>query len=887
MHRRLLPLAAWGLLSVGIAVVPTVPSWAQLSELQEARRLQQQVVKLQEQGRYTEALPLLKRSLTIQEKVLGPEHLAVAESWFELAELYQNLGDFTAAELAYQRSLAIAEKALGPEHPALAEILDSLAGLYEAQQAEPLLRRSLAIREKALGPEHLQVSESLIRLAQLYKEQGNYAEAERLLRRSLAIREKALGPDNPLVTGILGELADLYKRQGNYTDAERLLRRSLAIGEKVLGPEDPLFVVAARHRLAELYKERRNYGAAESLYRENLAILEKTLGPEHLLVAINLDGLAELFKEQGNYTEAKRLLQRSLPIWEKALGPESRFLVVFLTNLAELYWAQGQPAQALPLYQRSADLEETFLTRNLIRGDESAKRDFLAALWPRTDAVVSLHLQALPQERQAVRLALTTLLQRKGRVLDALSAVYQSLRQRLGPQEQALFDQLVAVRSQMARLAAAKDSPPPVALLKQLTAQDQQLEAELSRRSREFAQAQAPVTLAAVQQAIPAQGALVELVVYRPFNPKAKSDDEAFGAARYGVYVLRAKGDPGWADLGPAGEIDALVERYRRALLDVRRGGGELQGAARALDARVMAPVRRLVGDATHLLIAPDGQLNLVPFGALVDEQGRYMLERYLITYLTSGRDLLRLGAPAVPSAPPLVVADPAYDRPGQGPAVQLAGLVRGQPRAAALGRLVFGPLPGTAQEAAQIAPLLPQARALTGVQATETAVKASPNARVLHLATHGFFLRAGGGGLDHPLLRSGLALAGFNLRQSGPDDGVLTALEVTGLDLRGTQLVVLSACETGLGDVAAGEGVYGLRRALVLAGAQAQVMSLWKVDDQATQELMVGFYRRLAQGVGRGEALRQAQLAMLQSSRKEPYYWAGFVVAGDWRGMR
>ncbi|MEN9219016.1 MAG: CHAT domain-containing protein, partial [Gloeomargarita sp. DG_2_bins_126] len=134
---------------------------------------------------------------------------------------------------------------------------------------------------------------------------------------------------------------------------------------------------------------------------------------------------------------------------------------------------------------------------------------------------------------------------------------------------------------------------------------------------------------------------------------------------------------------------------------------------------------------------------------------------------------------------------------------------------------------------------------------------------------------------------RSGLALAGFNLRQSGADDGVLTALEVTGLDLRGTQLVVLSACETGLGEVQSGEGVYGLRRAFALAGAQAQVMSLWKVDDEATKNLMVNYYQRLSRGESRGEALRQAQLSLLKTGNyQHPKYWSGFIPSGDWRAL-
>ncbi len=136
----------------------------------------------------------------------------------------------------------------------------------------------------------------------------------------------------------------------------------------------------------------------------------------------------------------------------------------------------------------------------------------------------------------------------------------------------------------------------------------------------------------------------------------------------------------------------------------------------------------------------------------------------------------------------------------------------------------------------------------------------------------------------ENPLLRSGLVLAGANRLSSGGEDGILTALEAAGLDLWGTQMVVLSACETGVGKVTEGDGVHGLRRALVIAGAESLVMSLWQVDDRATRELMAGFYRRLEQGEGRAEALRQVQLQMLRSPRtSHPYYWASFVPTGSW----
>jgi CHAT domain-containing protein len=208
-----------------------------------------------------------------------------------------------------------------------------------------------------------------------------------------------------------------------------------------------------------------------------------------------------------------------------------------------------------------------------------------------------------------------------------------------------------------------------------------------------------------------------------------------------------------------------------------------------------------------------------------------------------------------------------------------------------------FDRLPGTATESRAVGTLLNPATVLTGIDATETALKAVQSPRILHIATHGFFLAdqdlsaatsAGATGLEDPMLRSGIVLAGANVGRSGNDDGVLTALEAAGLDLSGTQLVVLSACETGVGEVKTGEGVFGLRRAFIVAGAETLVMSLWQVDDTATQRLMTEFYQRLTRGQDRGEALRQASLALMKDpAYRHPFFWASFIAAGQTGPLR
>jgi CHAT domain-containing protein len=321
------------------------------------------------------------------------------------------------------------------------------------------------------------------------------------------------------------------------------------------------------------------------------------------------------------------------------------------------------------------------------------------------------------------------------------------------------------------------------------------------------------------------------------------------------------------------------------------------------------------------LLISPDGSLNLVSFVALADERGQYAVERYSISYLTSGRDLLRLQAPRESKGGPLVVAAPDFGRRSQVEAAPLEkqekdaseGEVKAESARSAIKEIYFPPLPNAEREGEALRELLPDATLLTKGQATKAALSQIRSPKLLHIATHSFFLdnqqltspgergaraitddperalqllEQRGVRIDSPLLRSGLALAGVNEHKED-DNGILTALEVTGLNLWGTKLVALSACDTGVGEVKNGDGVHGLRRALVLAGAETQVMSLWAVSDKATRELMVAYYGRLKQGQGRGEALRRVQLEMLKNvNRRHPYYWASFIQSGEWANL-
>ncbi|UCJ13314.1 MAG: tetratricopeptide repeat protein [Phormidium sp. PBR-2020] len=871
------------------------------------------------QGNYSAAEPLLRRVLEIQETHLGESHPHVADSLHNLARLYRDQGNYSAAEPLFRRSLDIQEIVWGESHPHIvANSLHTLAELYRDQgnysAAEPLFRRSLEIRETALGESHPHVvANSLNTLAELYRQQGNYNAAEPLFRRSLEIWETAPGDNQASVANSLHTLAELYRDQGNYSAAEPLFRRSLDIREIIWGDNHP-YLVSSLDNLANLYQDQGNYSTAEPLFRRSLDILEASLGESHPSVASSLNNLARLYRDQGNYNVAEPLFRRSLDILEAGLGESHPNVAHSLSNLVSLYQAQGDISQSLSFLQRALDIEETHLGQNLALSSKARKQAYIATLSGTTHQTLSLHLQDAPDHPQAVRLALTTVLRRKGRILDAVTETPQFLRDNLSPELAPLLDEYTNAQTQLAtRLYAGLGNQDPDVYRSEIEALRQrveQLENDLSRRSAEFRVATEPVEIEAVQSLIPADVALVELVQYRPWS-------QGWGTPRYAAYILHASGEPQWVDLGDSETIDNAAFAFLNATR-VPNSQQWTQTTGRQLDELLMAPIRPLLGDASHLLLSPDGQLNLIPFAALVDEENRYLVESYQLTHLTTGRDLLRLQNPRPSRQPPVLFANPDYDDADTSAVTQVARATRGESqRSLEIEDLRFGELPGTQREVDAIAPLLDNPIILTEAEATENALKQVQAPSILHLATHGFFLQdvefvppqpttdftRGEIELvtdwslhnappsdrprssENPLLRSGLAFAGFNTRDSDGEDGVLTALEAVGLDLRGTRLVVMSACETGVGDLANGEGVYGLRRALVMAGAESQLMSLWTVADEQTADLMRDYYQRLLAGEGRSEALREVQLAWLEQGA-HPYYWASFLFSGQWTPM-
>ncbi|MBO0801407.1 MAG: tetratricopeptide repeat protein, partial [Blastocatellia bacterium] len=490
-------------------------------------------------------------------------------------------------------------------------------------------------------------------LAILYKRRGDYMQAESLYLRALNTQEKLLGPENRDVGTTLNSLAVIYTDRGDYAKAESMLKRAISIQEKSRGTDNPE-TARAMSNLARIYRDKGDYAQAEPLYLHALSIREKLLGLEHPSVGGSLWELGNFYFKRRDYEKAESHYRRALAIWEKTLGPEHPDVANALNGLALVYAAKGDITQAVKCLTRGNAVDESNLELNLSLGSERQKLAYLSLFSKRTDFTFWLHSIAAPNDPEALNLAFTTLLRRKGRGLDAMTDTIENFRRHATHEDNEILDELVIARSRLAAFKL-KESDETNAeryqeLLDPLQADVEKLEVKLSTRSAEFRAQARPVTIEAVQSALPAASALIEFVVFTPQEPRS----EKKGPPRYLAYVLGHEGRPRWADLGEAAPIDQAVNDWRSALranrLDAKRLGREV-------DEKVMRPVRALLQEGlregpqpgsakedeiNHLFISPDGPLNLISFAALVDEENRYLIERYTISFLTSGRDLLR-----------------------------------------------------------------------------------------------------------------------------------------------------------------------------------------------------------------------------------------------------
>ena len=877
-------------------------------------------------GTYTKSEPLYRQALEIRRKTLGEDHPDLAQSLNNLATLYYRTGSYAKAEPLFLQALEIRQKTLGEDHPQLAISLNNLALLYDKigsyAKSEPLYRQALEIQRKTLGENHPNFANSLNNLAVLYERMGHYAYAEPLYRQALEIRRKTLGEDHPDFAQSLNNLAGLHDSMGNYAKAELLYQQANEIWQKALGEDHPQLAINLNN-LAELYSLMGSYAKAELLYRQALEIQCKTLGEEHPNCAIIIDNLANLYLSIGMYAKAEPLHRKAVAILIKTLGQEHFSFAQSLHNLAVLLTALDQVQDAFSLMELANDIQYKTITKIFSFASEAQRTAYLSLMRNTLNGFFSLVWEYLPDSSEAIRSAMNLALRRKAILAEAQATQRDAILGGRYPRLRTKLNELAIMRMQIAQKTLSGPGKEGLeehqVILAEWESQRERIESELARQIPEMnldemiRQADCQSIGECLKDV---SGILVEFVRYDVFDFKAvpSRGEKKWKHARYLGFVL-ATDEPDevqMIDLGEAEHIDRLIAQFRTAIADdpSKETLGQIPSSialtGEQLRKAIFDPIREFLGDHRHIIISPDGNLSRVAFEALPNGPGRFLIDDYKFSYVAVGRDVLRFNRESSAEPfPPVVVADPDFNLGGtprkvDDPARERPGYL-------------FSRLSKTKGEGKYLAEKFGVTPNWLGASALEKPLKAVKSPSVLHIATHGFFyedqkidlsegnrsfrfdsiggiergVRFSISNLKNPLLRSGLALAGANTWLKGQDppeeaeDGLLTAEDVTGMDLLDTELVVLSACDTGLGDVHIGEGVMGLRRSFMLAGAKTLVMSLWKVPDKETRELMEEFYDRLLEGAPRAEALRQAQLSM-KAKHPNPYYWGAFICQGD-----
>ena len=856
------------------------------------------------QGLYSKSEPLYEKALSIHEQTLGPNHPSTANSLNNLASIYHELGLYDQSKSLYLRSLSIQQKALRKDHPDIAISLNNLASLYEDQglfsKAEPLYEQALLITKQALGKDHPSTSNRLNSLGMIYHNQGLYDKAKSHYQAALSIRETALGPDHPSTAKSLNNLASLYYEIGRYAEAEMLYLRALSITEKILGLQHPDTAVGLNN-LAGVYKDQGRHSKAESLYQRALLISDQSTRPEHPGRDGILNNLATHYYERGLLAKAEHYYLMALSSTENVFGFEHPKTAIRLNNLAAVYKSQGNYAKAEPLFRRGLSIQYDLIQREapfLLRHERQA---LISTLGSATEQSFSLAVH----NANGANLALFARLNRQG-LLEQIEKQQAKLSSLAGPQQRVAAE-LRSLTQKLSSLTLTAEQR--VALRSRQDELEKQLYRLLPILKPHI------VEVEEVAQALPSDSVLIEFQKYRPFDGK-KIREERWGEAQYLAMVLTSKGLIEVIDLGEASLIDQTI---RNAIEDIEKQLGNAPNLLSRVSQLVIEPLIKSTGEATTWFISPDAELNRLPFAALpsIRQRERYLSDEVNLRLLTTGRELLDLQKPRVnASSNVLVFADPSYgntEAPGFVASKRRGdGDIRVRRSADLPDHLRWERLEATAKEGEAIQQLI-GGELWMREQATAEAVKRTVAPKVLHLATHAFYLpdqekqepqasslllnqqgsvrgevRTASLQGESPLLRSGIAMAGANQPNANPnDDGYLTALEVAQLDWDGTELVVISACESGRGDIRAGEGVYGLKRAIAVAGARSSLLSLWKVDDSATAVFMESFYQRLKEGQGKGQALAETQKEFKNHPIpmwRDPYVWAAFQLSGDWR---
>jgi len=934
--------------------------------------LLEEATRLHGEGDFTAALGPAEEALAEARTTHGEFHLSVALVMHRLASICGELRR-SDAESLYVETIRIWE-ALPDPHPVDMAKTISNFGVYcmnnrRYDEAEKYLQQALQIKREHLPENDISIAYSLDSLGSLYGDRGEYSTAMDYYGEAIEIRRNCDPPQPRRLLASLNNLASLYSDLWRKNEAIRCVEEMIQVAEVAGYPDRHALALGDLSFLCLRVDPERSIALAlrglEVLDASDISVPEvrfgllKNLGIAHrntgqtekallchqkcdsLVVAVIGEGLSSIRLESlrliaedcrrlGKYSEADSLFTMIRREYENVEGKWHPLVGETLMELVALCFDVGDEERGLEASRQMYQIWDRDLTAALpiLQGREAFDKSALRSAAASSYFSFFLNVDGPdPSERHdATQIALGS----KGRISDELFFRQRALKATEDPEVVELVNSLKQMRLELSEAyvsgALSGNHTSREAYFDSLEAQISAAELELTKHSRHLARQMSTASLRSddVASHLPAHSVLVEYVIIDIFE---QDPDGARWVPHYLVVVLDDKNNSNIIDLGPAADLNRLVDAYRSHMLRCANqlhpptieDEREYREIAAEIYRAAVDPIEDDIADRSMLIVAPDGALNLVSFAGLVGQDGRYLTETYNLHYLSAGRDLLRLQHTSQPAQGLFVIGDPDFDAEveqrltdGKGALMTAAdpgmSLTRGaRSDCDGLWRGPLQPLPYSGDELDLVVDKWRSTGetpvdVFVGTLASEDNFKlAAPGHRVIHISTHGYYddgscLSDREERSDQPvegsLLLSGLYFSGANLRgagveEAGCEDGILTAYEVSSMNLDGTDVVVLAACETGLGEVMAREGVFGLRRAFLVAGAKTVVCALWPVSDESTAHMMGSIYSVIDKTIM--ERVRSAQLAEIQRLRQaglsdHPYNWAGFVPIGDWR---
>lgn len=795
-----------------------------------------------------------------------------------LGLLYQTRGRYTRAETYTVKALQLRER-MSRNTAAHAASINNLAVLRKEQgqynEAEKLIEEAIKMNADIEGKESISYAISVNNKAMLYQAMGRYDEAEKLMQEAIKIAEDQLKEKSANRVRFNVNLALLYQETGKYEQSEEIYLKCITIKEKKLGKHHPDYAHLKRG-LASLYLLMGKEDDVPVLLEEAAKIYKNKFGAKHPSYATTIDELGNFYRSKNMNAEADELLTKAVEIRKEILGEEHPDYITSLEHLALLEWQFGSKDDADLHYNKVMTTTLTYIEKYFAPMSESEKAKFWHKLQPRLQRYNSFLCDVAEVNSELKRNMFNYQLRTKALLLNSTNKVKQAI---MASGNQALIDKYLEwldKKEDLARLYTLSKSElaEEEVDLAAMEAEANQLEKELSAESNVFSDeyaASTAYTFKRVKGKLEANEAVVEIIRIQDFHITFT------GEVTYAALVFNKDSEaPELVKLKDGKTLEgSAINNFRDNIYDLKTDADAYNLFWKPVDAKL--------GGMSKVYVSLDGVYNMLSLNAVKEPQGKFLIDKYTLVVVTNSKDIISLKSAKTSTG--AQTAD-LFGYPNYGDMAKLSDL------------------PGTKLEVENIDGILKKNGYTTNVYmtdaATEEQVKKS-EANVLHIATHGFFLpdvsrfkRDKILGIEtsqaqqNPLHRSGLILAGAEetMYGSGSGDhsssnnGILTAYETMNMSLDNTELVVLSACETGLGDVQAGEGVYGLQRAFQVAGAKNIIMSLWQVSDEATMMLMTEFYKNLAAGGSKQEAFLKAQKAV-KAKFPEPFYWGAFIIVG------